>query len=121
MYKKIIIKLLPFVLILSVFLFNLYYYDNLRNKKCLLIQNNNFNCVVIKKIVVLKDHNRKEIHCRDFISDSVFFISPLVVNPPSLFFDKVEVGDTLTKDKNSNLFFIANINKRDSFIFSCED
>lgn len=119
--KKIVIKLLPFVLILIVFLSNLYYYSNLRNKKCLLIQNNKFNCLVTKKIKVLKDHNRKEIHCRDLISDSIFFISPLVFNPPSLLFDKVEVSDTLFKDKNTNLFFIINTNKRDSFVFSCQE
>lgn len=121
MKKRTIFKILPYFVIIIIFLANIFYYDNLRNKRCSLVLSSNYYCIVKQKIEVVKDHDRTELLCQSIGFDSIFILLPSVINPANTIFERINEGDTLIKKANSNVFAIMNTNKRDSFVFNCED
>lgn len=114
-------KIIPYILLVTAFLLVKFYYGNLRKNDCQVITSNIFNCIVKNKKIDVKDHYRKDIECEEIKTKRVFNIDPLSINPPSFLFDRLDIGDTISKYANSNIFIITNSNKRDSFSFSCEE
>ena len=121
MNNKVILKIIPYIFVVGFFLFNIIYYQNRSNNKCKAILETSYYCVVKQKVEVIKDHDRTELKCKDIYTDSVFDLETIVIKPHNLLFDIVNEGDTLVKSCNSDMFVITNNNKRDSFLFSCED
>jgi hypothetical protein len=78
-----------------------------------------FHCIVVKKEILYDQHGTREITCKDLDSGYMFYFYPNQISPPNIFYDKIEVGDTLLKGQNEMQFLIIN-NKRDTFKFDCK-
>lgn len=79
-----------------------------------------FHSVVVKKEILHNQHGLREITCKDIDSNCLFYFYPYHISPPNIFYDKIEVGDTLLKGHNEMHFLIINNNKCDTFKFDCE-
>ncbi len=79
-----------------------------------------FHSVVVKKEILYDQHGLREITCKDLDSNYMFYFYPYHISPPNIFYDKIEVGDTLLKGQNEMQFLIINNNKHDTFKFDCE-
>ncbi len=113
-------KIIPYIILITVFLFVRFYYSNLRKNDCQTIINIIYNCIVTNKKIDIKDHYRKDIQCEEINTKRLFNLDPLAIDPPSFLYDHVDIGDTIRKHANSNVFIITNTNKIDSFSFSCD-
>jgi hypothetical protein len=94
---------------------------NLAKSICNKVFENEYDFIVIKKIEEKMNNGQLKLHCKQKKSDSFFVFYPDDIMPYNFIYPKVNVGDTLKKERKSNIFWILNAEKRDSFIFSCKE
>lgn len=93
--------------------------EQLTIKHCKEIQNEEYYCVISKKIKNMQNHGEISIYGVDLISQKKIILSPGSTGEGWLLFDKIEVGDSLIKRSGLSVFYITNYPKRDSVIFNC--
>jgi hypothetical protein len=79
--------------------------------------------IVTEKKIYPNDHGRRELILKDTQIDSSFFLEPDILIAPNPYdlFEKVELNDTLTKTRNSNVFIIHKTKGLETFYFNMDD
>ncbi len=98
----------------------LYDGEQVTTKHCNEILNEDYFCNISKKVKDIQNHGEISIHCLDLRSRKRFILSPGSTGNGWLFFDKIEIGDSIIKKSGEGIFYIINYPKRDSIVFNCD-
>ncbi len=120
MNNKEINFLIGILVMISLCIFLLVNGRFIAESNCNEVFENNYQFVVLKKIEEKMNHGQLKIKYVDIKNDSIFIFYPDDIMPYNLFYDRVEVGDTIFKSKKSFSFLIFNREKKDTFRFKCE-
>ncbi len=107
-------------LVLFIFIQN-YQSNNLAKSICNEVFDKKYHFIVTEKREERMNHGQLKLICSDIEKDSSFVFYPDRIMPYNALYYLVKEGDTIKKSDRSNIFWILNSEKRDSFIFKCRD
>lgn len=100
------------------------YFDNREHclKLCMSQYNSSLYLIVKEKYIKIRDHGERIIVCEDFYSNQTikFYPSSYLINGIILY-DRIAIGDTLSKNSNSYEINIHSKGYNETYIFSCDD